>query len=98
MLQLLFVLETLEIMSRNQQKIVFVKALSSIFRELFNFHIFIIEQSPEGGFNIGKLKNIGYVEANKVGKFDYYIFSDVDMIPSYELLHYYQKNLNIQCA
>ena len=76
---------------RNQQKIVFVKSLTSIFKELFNFHIFIIEQSPEGGFNIGKLKNIGFVEANKVGVFDYYILSDVDMIPNYELLHYYQK-------
>ena len=77
--------------TRNKQKEIFVKALSTIFPKLFDFHIFIIEQSPEGGFNIGKLKNIGFVEANKVGKFDHYIFSDVDMIPGYDLLKYYQK-------
>ena len=77
--------------TRNKQKEIFVKALSTIFPKLFDFHIFIIEQSPEGGFNIGKLKNIGYVEANKVDKFDHYIFSDVDMIPGYDLLKYYQK-------
>ena len=77
--------------TRNKQKEIFVKALSTIFPKLFDFHIFIIEQSPEGGFNIGKLKNIGFIEANKVGKFDHYIFSDVDMIPGYDLLKYYQK-------
>ena len=77
--------------TRNKQKEIFVKSLSTIFQKIFDFHIFIIEQSPEGGFNIGKLKNIGFVEANKVGKFDHYIFSDIDMIPSYDLLKYYQK-------
>ena len=77
--------------TRNKQKEIFIKALSTIFPKLFDFHIFIIEQSPEGGFNIGKLKNIGFIEANKVGKFDHYIFSDVDMIPGYDLLKYYQK-------
>ena len=84
--------------SRNKQKDIFVKALSTIFQNIFDFHIFIIEQSSEGGFNIGKLKNIGYVEANKVGKFDHYIFSDVDMIPGYHLLKYYQKKpTNLIC-
>ena len=76
--------------SRNIQKNIFIKSLSSIFSKLFNFHIFIIEQSPNGGFNIGKLKNIGFIESLKFDKFDHFIFSDVDMLPDFNLLKYYQ--------
>jgi len=84
--------------SRNKQKEMFIKFMNAILPNLFNYHIFIIEQSPEGGFNIGKLKNIGYIEASKLDNFDHYIFSDVDMIPGYNLLKYYQKKpTNLIC-
>lgn len=60
-----------------------------------NFHIYIIEQSDDGElFNIGKLKNIGFIEANKVQKYDNYIFSDIDTIPDYDLIEYYIKKLS----
>lgn len=59
-----------------------------------NFHIYIIEQSDDGElFNIGKLKNIGFIEANKNQIYDNYIFSDIDTIPDYELIEYYIKIL-----
>ena len=61
------------------------------------FHIYIIEQSEDGEFfNIGKLKNIGFIEAtknNKNDKYDNYIFSDIDTIPDYNLIEYYFNKL-----
>jgi hypothetical protein len=59
-----------------------------------NFHIFIVEQSDDGYlFNIGKLKNIGFkIAKNWEGmKFDQFIFSDIDLIPDYDLIIYYTK-------
>jgi len=80
---------------RKKQKDLFIKIINRIFPELFNFHLYIIEQSIEGAFNIGKLKNIGFEIACKNDKYDHFIFSDVDMIPDYDLLKYYQKKFDI---
>ena len=80
---------------RKKQKDLFIKIINRIFPELFNFHLYIIEQSIEGAFNIGKLKNIGFEIACKNDKYDHFIFSDVDMIPDYDLLNYYQKKFDI---
>ena len=80
---------------RKKQKDLFIKIMNRILPELFNFHLYIIEQSIEGAFNIGKLKNIGFEIACKNDKYDHFIFSDVDMIPDYDLLNYYQKKFDI---
>ena len=68
------------------------------------FHIFIVEQSDDGEkFNIGKLKNIGFEQAQLYEKknniiFDNYVFSDVDMIPNYELVPYYFQTFDSPTA
>jgi len=80
---------------RKKQKDLFIQIMNRILPELFNFHLYIIEQSIEGAFNIGKLKNIGFEIACKNDKYDHFIFSDVDMIPDYDLLKYYQKKFDI---
>ena len=79
---------------RKKQKDLFIKIMNRIFPELFNFHLYIIEQNMHGAFNIGKLKNIGFEIACKTDKYDHFIFSDVDMIPDYNLLGYYQKKFD----
>lgn len=45
-----------------------------------DFHIYIVEQHGNGKFNRGKLCNVGFLEAEKLG-FTHVIFHDVDMIP-----------------
>ncbi len=57
----------------------------------FSFKIFVIEQSSDGRkFNRGKLLNIGYALA-KSEDCNIFIFHDVDLIPSNELLRFYTK-------
>ncbi len=80
---------------RKKQKDLFIKIMNRIFPELFNFHLYIIEQNMHGAFNIGKLKNIGFEIACKKDKYDHFIFTDIDMIPNYDLLSYYQKKFEI---
>ena len=71
----------------------FTKLMNKLLLPYCNFHIFIIEQSEDSEkFNIGKLKNIGFNIAEKIG-FDNYIFSDIDTIPDYDLINYYFKKL-----
>ncbi|XP_059138548.1 beta-1,4-galactosyltransferase 2-like isoform X2 [Physella acuta] len=50
-------------------------------RQQADVTIFVIEQTMPGRFNRGALSNIGFLEAEKLGKFDCYIFHDVDLIP-----------------
>ena len=50
--------------------------------------MFIIEQSENHSFNKGKLQNIGFKEAQRYGKFDCFVFHDVDMIPEDERNYY----------
>ena len=44
--------------TRKHQKDLFIKIMSNLLPCLFDVHIYIIEQSKEGLFNIGKLKNM----------------------------------------
>jgi hypothetical protein len=54
-----------------------------------DFHIYIIEQSSDGRkFNRGKLLNIGFVQAQR-DDCKIFIFHDVDLIPSDNLLTSY---------
>ena len=54
-----------------------------------NFTIYIIEQSDDKKeFNRGKLLNVGFRVAADEGA-DVFIFHDVDLMPSTELLPYY---------
>ena len=53
------------------------------------FRIYVIEQSNDGRkFNRGKLLNIGFLTARKEGA-EVFIFHDVDLLPSTNLLPYY---------
>lgn len=54
-----------------------------------DFHIYIIEQSDDNRkFNRGKLLNIGFAQAQQEGC-EIFIFHDVDLIPSSDLLPAY---------
>ena len=65
--------------------------LSFLQRSGSSFHIYIIEQSNDKRkFNRGKLLNIGFDLARKEGC-GIFIFHDVDLLPSSELLPYYSK-------
>jgi hypothetical protein len=53
------------------------------------YKIYVIEQEDDGkGFNRGKLLNIGFRKAKEDGC-SLFIFHDVDLLPSPELLRYY---------
>lgn len=53
-------------------------------RQLLDYRIFIVEQNDTHPFNRAMLMNVGFVEANKLDNFDYYIFHDVDLLPEDE--------------
>ncbi|BFZ14004.1 hypothetical protein BsWGS_17043 [Bradybaena similaris] len=53
-------------------------------RQLIDAVIFVVEQAPPTTFNRGFLLNIGFLESQKVGKFDCVILHDVDMIPTHD--------------
>ncbi|KAH9504473.1 Beta-1,4-galactosyltransferase 4 [Bulinus truncatus] len=50
-------------------------------RQKVDATIFVIEQVKPFLFNRGALHNVGFLESEKVGKFDCYIFHDVDLVP-----------------
>ena len=81
--------------SRGKQKEHFLEIMPMLFQEKgVHAKIFVVEQSKEYDFNIGKLKNIGFAEANKSAKktgekFNHYIFTDIDVIPDSDLMEYY---------
>jgi len=53
-------------------------------RQQVEFNIFVVEQggaSKDEPFNRAMLFNVGFVEANKRGTYDCFIFHDVDLIP-----------------
>jgi len=75
---------------RRREKKYFVKVMTRILRPYCDATIYIIEQSKDGNrFNIGKLKNIGFKIASSEDDYEHYIFSDIDMIPNYDLINYY---------
>ncbi|KAH9524433.1 Beta-1,4-galactosyltransferase 2, partial [Bulinus truncatus] len=52
-----------------------------LIRQQADVTFFVIQQRDGGTFNRGALLNIGFFEAMKVGRFDCFIFHDVDLIP-----------------
>ncbi|XP_013075530.2 beta-1,4-galactosyltransferase 4-like isoform X1 [Biomphalaria glabrata] len=50
-------------------------------RQKVDATIFVVEQVGPVLFNRGALHNVGFLEAEKLGKFDCYIFHDVDLVP-----------------
>lgn len=65
--------------------------LSFLQRSGSSYHIYVIEQSNDKRkFNRGKLLNIGFDLARKEGC-GIFVFHDVDLLPSSELLPYYSK-------
>lgn len=53
--------------------------LPSIKYYLPNCDVYVIEQTDDKGFNLGKLINCGFIHFNEL--FDYFIIHDVDAIP-----------------
>ena len=47
-----------------------------------DYRIYIVEQTDNALFNIGKLNNIGFIESQKDEFSDYYIKTDVDIYPT----------------
>lgn len=82
--------------SRKLQKDHFLEIMPKLFENKANITILIIEQIKGELFNIGKLKNIGFDLAKKSGiNFSHFIFTDIDIIPDTELMHYYLKKPEI---
>ena len=55
-----------------------------------DFRMIIVEQTEKDKFNIGTLKNIGFLYlSEKEPDIDYFIFTDIDMIPDCDLFPYF---------
>ncbi|KAL0821589.1 hypothetical protein ABMA28_005041 [Loxostege sticticalis] len=52
------------------------------------YRIFVIEQSGNELFNRGRLLNVGFVEAQKHGKWGCMVFHDVDLLPTTDKIKY----------
>lgn len=50
-------------------------------KQQIEYGIFLIEQVAEGLFNRAALMNVGYVESQKLGDWDCFIFHDIDLLP-----------------
>lgn len=50
-------------------------------KQQLEYGIIIVEQAGTGPFNRAMLMNIGFVEAQKLHKYDCFIFHDVDLLP-----------------
>jgi len=75
--------------SRTKQRAIFIELMNKLLPPYGKYKIYIIEQDKDDTpFNIGKLKNIGFEIANKEDKYDHVIFSDIDIIPDYDLMNY----------
>ena len=67
---------------REEHLKIFLHHMHPIFqRQLLDYRIFVIEQTPKEEFNRGTLMNIGYEEALKIDNFDCFVFHDVDLVP-----------------
>ena len=75
--------------SREKQRTIFIQLMNKLLVPYGKYKIYIIEQDKDGSpFNIGKLKNIGFEIASREDKYDHIIFSDIDIIPDYDLMNY----------
>ncbi|XP_027227403.2 beta-1,4-galactosyltransferase 4 isoform X2 [Penaeus vannamei] len=50
-------------------------------QQSMNYSIYLVEQTPEGGFNQAKMYNVGFVRARAEGPWDCFVFHDVDCLP-----------------
>jgi len=79
---------------RTTQLSEFTHYMKFFFRKSDYYKIFVIEQSDDNKkFNRGKLLNIGFKLAKEFD-FDLFIFHDVDLLPSKDLLPYYTNFIN----
>lgn len=78
--------------TRQRHKEQFLKDISFL-KKYGHLDVYLIEQSQDNcKFNIGKLKNIGFQKATESKKkYDFYIFTDADIIPDKKLAPYYFK-------
>jgi hypothetical protein len=74
--------------NRSEQLKAFLKYMTEYLQYSGGFKIFIVEQTEGQKFNRGELLNIGYLQA-KEEEYNYFIFHDVDLLPSTELKQYY---------
>lgn len=65
--------------NREEQLRIFLQAIQDYIQEI-DYHIIVVDQQCENDFNRGKLLNIGYLKAKKLGC-DYIVFHDIDMVP-----------------
>ena len=85
--------------SRKIQKNHFLEIMPKLFKDKANITIIVVEQIKGDFFNIGKLKNIGFdLAKNSEINFSHIIFTDIDIIPDTELIHYYLKKPEIPMA
>lgn len=69
--------------TRRTQKEFFLRHMPRLLPAL---DIYVVEQSEEHKFNIGALKNIGFLEMRKRNKsYDIVLFADIDLLPDYHL-------------
>lgn len=74
--------------NRSEQLAIFRKEINDYLN--IDFELIIVEQSDKKEFNRGKLLNIGFLEAEKLGC-DYVIFHDIDMLPIHADYSYVDK-------
>ena len=81
--------------TRRIQKDKFLERIKFL-KKYGNFDVFLIEQSEDGNkFNIGKLKNIGFdIASNSNKNYDFFIFTDIDVLPDDDLSKYYFNVIN----
>lgn len=80
--------------TRSDQLNEFLNYMDAYLKPCDRCHIYIIEQSEDGKkFNRGKLLNIGFKLA-ETANYKHFIFHDVDLLPSKELVSYYTTPIN----
>ncbi|XP_063625647.1 beta-1,4-N-acetylgalactosaminyltransferase bre-4-like [Cydia splendana] len=69
---------------RDRQKhlAIFIKYMHSfLLKQQIEYVIFIIEQAGTRLFNRGHLMNVGFLESQKMGSWECFVFHDVDLLP-----------------
>ncbi|XP_063386854.1 beta-1,4-N-acetylgalactosaminyltransferase bre-4-like [Cydia fagiglandana] len=54
---------------------------SFLMKQQIEYVIFIIEQAGTRPFNRGQLLNVGFLESQKMGSWECFVFHDVDLLP-----------------
>jgi len=80
---------------REEHKKVFIPYMIEYFsKKKIEFHILIIEQFNNTVFNRGLLRNIGFLESQKLFNDFYVCFHDIDILPKDMLIDYNKPNNN----